>query len=393
MKPRAQSLTVRGKVVLVSGGLMGLAAILFGLKELYALALAAIVLVGSARLWVQIQKWDVRVLRHIHPPRVPAGLEARVELTVRNHGPHRSPPVLAADPFDGGRRWARFTVAPLKPGETRRASYRLPTTKRGIFRLGPLELEVCDPFGLARAVQSTTPDTSLTVHPRVDQISARSLSTQADQDIRIPVPVIGRTGTEFFALREYEAGDDLRHVHWPTTARLDDLVIRQPENFWRGRLTVATDLRTGCHDPESLELALSAAASVAVSALRSGLQVRMIGTTGMDSGHGSGQGHAGIILDLLAGAASAPGGALADEFRRHRSREPVVVVTTDLASDADLAAAFRLGGRQSTTVVLFETKATARATQPDGYPAGVSGRYVRVPVGGSFRAAWEGARC
>jgi uncharacterized protein (DUF58 family) len=393
MKPRAQSLTVRGKVMLVSGGLMAVAAVLFGIKELYALALAAVVLVVSARVWVGIQTWDVRVLRHVHPPRVPAGFEARVELTVRNHGPRRSPPVMAGDPFDGGRRWARFTVAPLEPGETRRASYRLPTTKRGIFRLGPLELEVGDPFGLARSVQSTTADTSLTVHPRVDRISSRSLSTQADQDIRVPVPVIGRTGTEFFALREYEAGDDLRHVHWPTTARLDDLVIRQPENFWRGRLTVAADLRNASHDPESLELALSAAASVAVSGIRSGLQVRMVGTSGLDSGHGSGQGHAGIILDLLAGAATRPGGALADEFSRRPTRDPVVAITTDRASDADLAAAFRLGGRQSTTVVIFETRETARATQPDGYPAAVSGRYVRVPVGGSFRAAWEGARC
>jgi uncharacterized protein (DUF58 family) len=393
MKPGGHSLTIRGKLVLVSAGLMALAALLFGIKELYALAVAAVVLVVSSRLWVEIQTWDVRVSRHIHPPRVPAGFEARVELTVRNHGRRRSPPVMASDPFDGGRRWARFTVAPLAPRETLRASYRLPTTKRGIFRLGPLELEVSDPFGLARTVQSTTPDTSLTVHPKVDHISARSLSTQADQDIRIPVPVLGRTGTEFFALREYEAGDDVRHVHWPTTARLDDLVIRQPENFWRGRLTVAVDLRTSCQDADSLELVLSAAASVAVSGLRSGLQVRMVGTSGFDTGYGSGQGHAGTILDLLAGAETRPGGALGEEFRRRRSHDPLVVVTTDMASDADLAAAFRLGGRQATSVVIFETVGTARATRPDSYPAAVSGRYVRVPVGGSFRAAWEGARC
>jgi uncharacterized protein (DUF58 family) len=393
MKPRGHSLTIRGKLVLLSSGLMALAGLLFGLKELYALAVAAIALVVSSRLWVEIQTWDVRVLRHIHPPRVPAGFEARVELTVRNHGRRRSPPVMASDPFDGGRRWARFTVAPLAPRETLRASYRLPTTKRGIFRLGPLELEVSDPFGLARTVQSTTPDTSLTVHPKVDQVSARSLSAQADQDIRIPVPIIGRTGTEFFTLREYEAGDDVRHVHWPTTARLDDLVVRQPENFWRGRMTVAVDLRSACHDADSLELVLSAAASVAVSGLRTGLQVRMVGTSGFDTGHGSGQGHAGTILDLLAGGQARPGGTLGEEFRRRRSDDPLVVVTTDVASDADLAAAFRLGGRQSTTVIVFETTRTARATRPDSYPAAASGRYVRVPVGGSFRAAWEGARC
>lgn len=393
MASRSKSLTPRGKVVLTLGAAMALAAALFGIVELYALAAAAVLLVAAARFWIAIQTWDIRVVRNIVPPRVPAGMEARVLLTARNHAGRRSPPVMASDPFDGGRRWARFTVAPLKVDEARRASYRLPTTRRGIFRLGPLELEVSDPFGLARAVRSTTPNTSLTVHPKVEPISARSLSAQTDQDVRIPLPVIGRSGSDFYALREYEPGDDLRHVHWPSTARLDDLVIRQPENFWRGRLTIGVDLRSSAHEGESIECVLSAAASVAVSGLRAALQVRLVTTSGVDTGYASTQRHAGAILDLLAGAAARPGGALGDEFRSLRSGDPLVVITTDRSTDADLAVAFRMGGRQATTVVIFETATAPRATQPDGYPSAISGRYVRIPVGGSFRAAWEGARC
>lgn len=393
MKSRSKSLTPRGKVVLILAATMAVAAALFGIMELYAVAAAAALLVAAARFWIATQTWDIRVVRHIVPPRVPAGVEARVLLTARNHGGRRSPPVMASDPFDGGRRWARFTVAPLDVGESRRASYRLPTTRRGIFRLGPLELEVCDPFGLARSVRSTTPNTSLTVHPKVDPISARSLSAQTDRDVRIPLPVLGRSGSEFYALREYEPGDDLRHVHWPSTARLDDLVIRQPENFWRGRLTVGVDLRSSVHDEESLERVLSAAASIAVSGLRAALQVRLVTTSGSDTGYASSQKQAGNILDLLAGAAPRPGGPLADEFRSVRSGDPLVVITTDRSTDADLAVAFRMGGRQATTVVIFETATAARATRPEGYPSAISGKYVRVPAGGSFRAAWEGARC
>jgi hypothetical protein len=69
------------------------------------------------------------------------------------------------------------------------------------------------------------------------------------------------------------------------------------------------------------------------------------------------------------------------------------VITTDRSPDEDLAAAFRLGGGQPVTVVVFESPRPARASQPDGYPSAVTGRYVRVPPGGSFRAAWEGALC
>src|SRR5437870_13921923 len=90
-----------------------------------------------------------RAFRHLHPPRVHAGGSSRVELTVGNGGRRRTPVLTLRDPFDGGRRWARFPLAPLRPGEEARAAYRLPTDDRGIYSLGPLEVVLTDPFGLA----------------------------------------------------------------------------------------------------------------------------------------------------------------------------------------------------------------------------------------------------
>lgn len=378
--------TRKGWAMLAIAGAMAASAVLFGVQELYAVAIAAVVLVVGARVWVGGQHWDLRVTRHIHPARVPAGVEARVELSVRNYGGRRSPVVSASDPFDGGKRWARFSIAPLIPGETRVASYRLPTSQRGVFTLGPLELELTDPFGLSRATRTATPDASLTVHPRIERVTSRSVTAHNDRDTRIPMPVLGRGGDEFYGLREYEPGDDLRMVHWPSSARIDNLAIRQAENLWRGQATIGVDLRAAVHDHDTIEPVLSAAASLAMSSLRAGLHVRVVTTGGFDSGFGTTNSHGAGILDVLAGVVTHPGSALADGLRSIKTGEPLTIVTTDATSEAEVAAAARVSGMSRTTVVVFER---AQKVRPAGYRAPRNSRLVRVPRGSSFRAMWE----
>ena len=401
-------LTRRGQVLAGAAVVMALAGFLFGVLELYCLAAAEALLVVVARAWVSTRRCDLDVTRHVHPARVPAGQEARVELAVGNSGPRPTPPVEAADPFDGGRRWARFAIAPVRPGELRRSSYRLPSTRRGVYHLGPLELRVFDPFGLAVRTRTTAVDTSLTVYPRFELVPARAASSHRSDGTRRPQPVLGRGSEDFHTLREYVAGDDLRQVHWPSTARLDDLIIKQSESLQRGRLTVAADLRSTVHDDDTLEAVISAAAGVAVSSLHEGLQVRVVTTGGFDSGHGEGRGQAPAILDGLAAAEAhrpAPGVA---PFRVAGGSDPVVLITTDRVSDADLESVYSLGGATGTTVVVFDTGRGGAADGGPGSggpavggpavggPAGggarrlaQSRRTVRVPVGGSFAAAWK----
>ncbi|MGH9114200.1 MAG: hypothetical protein ACRDWW_00055, partial [Acidimicrobiales bacterium] len=184
-------LTQRGWTLLAVAGSMIAAAALFGLQELYPLAAAALVLVTACRLWVGARRWDVRAARRVHPPRVPAGVEARVDVTVRNHSRGASPVVTLRDPFDGGAHLPRLMVAPLDPGETATDSYSLPTSRRGVFQIGPMELEVTDPFGLARAVKLATPPATLTVHPPVTPVRSRPLPAEAKRDTRVPLPVLG----------------------------------------------------------------------------------------------------------------------------------------------------------------------------------------------------------
>ena len=391
MTGRAASLTARGRMVVASGAVLLLAGWLFGIEELYSVALAAAVLAFGARLWVDFRPWDLHVSRFVHPARVAAGQETRVELAVRNTTTRPSPPVEARDPFDGGKRWARFSIAPLHPGEVRTSSYRLPSTRRGVYRLGPLDLRLTDPLGLARCARVTAVETSLTVHPRYDLVPVLGLSSHRDEDRRLPQPLLGKGGNEFYTLREYVAGDDLRHVHWPTTARVDNLVIRQPENLRRGRMTVVADLRATVHDDETLEAVLSAVASLAMSALRSALEVRVVTTAGWDSGHGTAKGHGPALLDGLAAAqAHRPQPGVAP-FRLAGRRDPVMVVTTDRCPDVDLESAFGMGGPTGTTLVVFESGSAVATAATGG--AGIirrqSGRRVlRVRRNDSFAAAW-----
>lgn len=385
MTPRPTALTTRGRTVLGASVALALAAWLFGVQELYCLALAGVVMAVGARLWVQLRRWDLQVSRVVHPPRVAAGQEARVELAVNNAGRRPSPPVEATDPFDGGRRWARFAIAPLETNELRTSSYRLPSTRRGVYRLGPLELRLLDPLGLAHSSRVTAAESSLTVHPAYELLPVVGTSAHRDYDRRLSNPVIGKGGSEFYMLREYVPGDDLRHVHWPSTARVDDLVIRQPESLRRGRLTVVGDLRLGVVDDETVEWVLSAVASLVMSGLRSGLQVRAVTTAGWDSGHGTGAHPTTTILDGLAAAVTHRAHPHLAPFRLAGRTDPVVVVTTDRCPEPDLRSALEMAGAVTTTLVVFETGGGTEAGAAGG---GLGRRLVRVSRGQSFARAW-----
>ena len=386
------TLTARGWVLMAVGAVMILAGFLFGIEELFPVAAASLVLVVASRIWVGLRRWDVQVVRHIRPARVPAGASARVELAVSNHSGRRSPVLSARDPFDGGKRWARFLIAPLDPGEVRLAAYSLPTTRRGVFQLGPLQLELSDPFGLARVARVGSPTSALTVHPRVDAIRSRHVPSDPDPDTRVPLPLVGRIGDEFYALREYRTGDDLRRVHWAATARSDALMIRQPENLLQGRVTVAVDLRTAVHDPASLEAVLSAAASVVMASVRNRVHVRLATTNSAPTVFGSTAMHSSAIMDLLAAAQMHRGTNLSDDLRLGPEPGPIALITTTAAPPGELGLIARVGERGGTTIVAFERPSADQLTPAfRGRP--VRCRFVTVPSGGSFPAAWEGAQC
>ena len=392
-------LTRRGWMVALGTLLLGMTGRLLGIVELYMLAGASIALVVAALVFVRVTRFDLEATRELRPARVHAGANCRVELAVRDVGARRSPVLAARDPFDGGRRWARFLVAPLAPGEVARAAYRLPTDRRGIFDLGPMELHLEDPFGLAASAHEAAPATRLTVYPRVDAVPPLPLTRGNDPHAGADHPTaLAASGEDFYALREYELGDDLRRVHWKATARLDELMIRQEEMPWQGRATVLVDLRRAVHSPASLELALSAAASVVSACWHHRSLVRLVATDGVDSGFAAGHTHVEAILEHLAGAAVGREdtlGSILSSLRREGNGGALAVVTTAAAPTADLDRVARLRGRfGSVTLVLLDHSVLGPSVpgrpSPRVVVPGIR-TVVRVGTDHPFAAAWTGA--
>jgi len=298
--------------------------------------------------------------RTVHPARVHVGTTSRVDLTIRNLRAGGTPVLRLLDPVTGTR-GADLLVPPLGRGERTVAAYRLPTDRRGLLRIGPLDVVVSDPFGLTRLATVAAPSVALTVFPHVDQIDPLPYTTGHDPLAGARQPnSLGRTGEDFYALRPYAVGDDLRRIHWPSSARHDELLVRQNELPWQGRTTVLLDVRKVAHRGTSLEVAVSAAASIVAATAKRNDLIRVVTTAGSDSDFAPGSDHVEAIMEHLAVVPASPTGSLrrSIELLSRRSTGGALVVIVAEAPADDLRAAVQLRGRYgSLTIVHIDRSA------------------------------------
>ena len=293
-------LTKQGWTLIIAGLLLLASGRILGSLELFLTGVTILGLVGVTVAYILFTRLRIAVDRELHPPRVHAGSPSRVDLRVENQGTRRSP-VLGLRDAVSGTRGANLLVGPLDPGAVIRAAYRLPTEKRGILEIGPLEVMLSDPFGLTQVSMTASGVSELTVYPHVDEIVPIPQTTGNDPMAGAEHPnALGRTGEDFYALRQYVVGDDLRRVHWPSTARHDDLMVRQDELPWQGRATVLVDVRQTTNTPQSLELVISAAASIVNASSKRQDLIRLITTDGTDSGFAAGHAHIEAVMEHLA---------------------------------------------------------------------------------------------
>jgi uncharacterized protein (DUF58 family) len=254
-----------------------------------------------------------------------------------------------------------------------RAAYRLPTRNRGIVTVGPLDVELGDPFGLTEVVVTAAAPSTLVVYPAVDDIAAASRSDGIDPH-GWRTPGLQTGGDEFHSLRPYVIGDDLRRVHWPSTARRDELTVRQHERHQQGRTTVLLDNRRPVHTDETFERAVSATASLLLAATVRGDEIRLVTTDGTDSGYGAGPSALTALLEYLAAVAPAERGG------ESRIEHPgTLVAVTTPAGMTTTASAVGPGRR---FLVVFERSPDDDIGRVDSH--GV----VRVGVAQSFAAVW-----
>ena len=359
-------LTHNGWLLAGLGTLLVLVGRFLAIWELFVLGLAALLLVTFAALSVGLSRLKVNVSRQVRPVRLHAGHPARVDMRIGNLG-RRSPVLRIRDPV-GSTRGADISVGPLTAGETVAAAYRLPTDKRGILRIGPMTIEVGDPFGLAHISARATAAIDVTIFPAIMDIVAPPFTVGHDPLGSAHAPnSTTRSGDDFYALRQYTVGDDMRRVHWRSTARHGELMVRQHELPWQGRVTVMLDTRKHGPDEEVFELAVSAAASVlAASANRRDI-TRLVTTDGTDSDFASGHIHLDALLEFLAAVrVSGRGGIKLAVTKLHRHSTGGALVAMVIApTRSDIEALMQL--RQSYgSVTIVVTGSAAEVEDPGG---------------------------
>lgn len=316
---------------------------MLGIYEMYLLGGAAAGLVLVAAVYVGLVRLRLRVTRHVRPYRIHSGSAARVDLEIHNLG--RRTPLLRLRDSVTGTRGADLSAGPLNRSERTVAAYRVPTDTRGIVEVGPLYVEITDPFRLALVRVKAADVTDITVFPRVEAVKAVPFTIGHDpHGAANNANSLGRLGDDFYALRHYTVGDDLRRVHWPSTARTGELMVRHDELPWQGRATLVLDCRIRSHSPESFEASVSAVASILSACARRRDLVRVVTTDGGDSGFATGNAHVDAIMEYLATVQLSERGTLHGALatlRRSTDGGALVVVGGPMET-ADVDAALRL---------------------------------------------------
>ena len=162
---------------------------------------------------------------------------------------------------------ASFSLPSLKAGEVTRHEFRIPTQRRGVVKVGPANSVQGDPFALTGRETRWTDEIELFIHPRTVLLPGRQTGFVHDLEGHATVH-LSASDMNFHALRPYVAGDDRRHVHWRSTARTGQLMVRQFEESRMSRVSVGLDTgRSSYIDDEEFELAVSCAGSVALQTL------------------------------------------------------------------------------------------------------------------------------
>jgi uncharacterized protein (DUF58 family) len=400
-------LTGRGWGVAIAMVVMLVAGYVFGILELFAISAAACLLLTLCLIWTQLARWEVNVDRQLHGLRAGVGDDVVINLRLTNRSKRPSPALRLQDPVELGGGAVELSVAALAPGATARGAYRLRARARGVYKIGPLSLSATDPFGLTQRVRTAPGVSSVIVHPKVEPLHVSTGAAGLDQRPIGALPAPGQDNDEFSALREYQPGDDLRKLHWASTAKTGDLMVREEQIQHRGQLTVLVDLQVGTWPGTTIERGLSAAASVAIASLEAGLSVRVVTTAGDDSGTATGRAHGARILDDLAGAEVHAGrpfalitshpehrrrsrpeseGPTAGRFERHDAidgTDTLVVVGGEGTAGALRA---RSGITRSASVIQLVIEGAGRAQESTAHGSG--GRVVRVGSDG-LAAAWN----
>lgn len=298
-------LTTRGRCFLAAGAALGVCALLLGQRDLLRAAVLLVALPLAALTIVARTRYRLACTRLLDPPRVEAGRASTVRLRLDNVSRLPSGVLLMEDalPYTLGGR-PRFVLDRVEPQGVREVSYPVRSEVRGRFGVGPLSVRLTDPFGLCELTRSFASTDHLVVTPVVTPLPSVRLGGDWAGGGDTASRSVATSGTDDAATREYRHGDDLRKVHWRSTARTGELMVRREEQPFQSRATLLLDGRAGAHRGDgpgsSFEYAVSAVASVGVSLTRAGFTLSLLRDTGEQLTPTGMPVTEGLLLDALA---------------------------------------------------------------------------------------------
>jgi uncharacterized protein (DUF58 family) len=263
--------TLRGWALTGGGVALILLWYAFGEIELLLAAIFVFLLQLFSMIYVRLRSAQLEIGRRLGSATVHDGDTNTVTLVIENTS-KRSASYLTIDDNINSLGTARFECSRLRKGEQTTATYRVTCRPRGVYRVGPTEVTNGDPFGLAQTMIGTGPIDRIVVYPAIEDLNGFPIVRGQDPAMQASRPEHARRGGEdFYTLREYQRGDDLRRVHWPSSARTDELMIRQLETPWQSRALVLLDVRTESYESDAaFEKAVSGAATVVTHLVSSG---------------------------------------------------------------------------------------------------------------------------
>lgn len=355
----------------IAGGILGwveLTVIAFTLGA--ALVVAVLFVVGRASFAVAIE---------LNPRRVVVGERAIGRVLVTNTGRRRSSSIALELPVGQG--LAEFQVPGMRPGEQTEELFAVPTNRRAVILAGPAVSVRGDQLGLFRRVVRWTDQLELFVHPVTTRLHPTAAGLVRDLEGQI-TKKITNNDISFHALRDYVTGDDVRYVHWRSSARTGQLMVKQFEETRRSQLTIVqlSDARWYASDDE-FELAVSVTASIASQVIRDGTQISVVTEDRILRTH--------TVTSLLDDSCRIEKiddrtGSARDAAREATKRLPapsvVVIVAGSRMDPADYRAVQRLFGNETVVIALkIELGAKARLQDAAGLSVVTIGSLTELP--------------
>ena len=269
-------LTRRGRFIFALGFGVYLAAWAFGSKPLYPVATGLLLVVLVAWVWVRLADRPFVVQRgsgegeHVEGDDVPLVVELRPTGEVL-------PAAVTLNERVG--RLGEQRHAMRRSGRRLSVRYVLQRVPRGRYAFEDVRAELSDPFALECAIVPLPAPGALLVYPRLVQLgSLFSESGSASHDGR-RLLLRRHTGFELHGVREYEQGESLRRVHWPSTARRGQLMVKELEDAPRDEVAVLLDADARAVVGDSFEVQVRAAGSLVDAYIRRGRRAVLVVNT------------------------------------------------------------------------------------------------------------------